>query len=429
MNISRSLKIYILFAVISMGVITVLSFSMLAANYFAQGLDLYARYTMEQIGREIDTNDDFPPQKILGFEVTSHWGDLPKVVRDNVAPLTKHLAFEKYVVQDGWWSNPTFALFVLRYDHANNQTVYVASIIDSVDINRFKENEEEYIPHKMRITLYAIWGIIIFSILLVLLLQRIAKPVERLEIWARGLSSDSMKDPIPDFHYCELDRLAEIVSKSFQSVQKSVEREKKFLSHASHELRTPISVVRSNTELMLKLLESSCCTVEKQRIILDRILRAGYSMTELCETLLWLNRGEYKSLPVMKVELSSLLTHIINDLQYILKDRSVKVSTQFDGGEYLLPHVLAKIVLGNLIRNAFQHTQCGTVEIVQKGRCVSISNRDQSGTDSDNTLGFGLGLELTERIMRHYKWNYSVYEFKGGRDVEIEFVFAKKSQE
>ncbi len=418
MNISRSLKIYILFAVISMGAITVLAFSTLAANYFVQGLDISVRYTMKAIGQDIIT-EEFPPQRVLDYDVASHWDDLPAVVQERINPLTKSHSFDKYVEKDCWWETPSLVIFVLRYDHTGDSTVYVAKVINTADI---AESTKEYgVPHFIKIILFAIGGIILFSGLLLLLLRQIAKPMIQLVRWAEGLDSDTLKKTTPDFHYCELNYLAYIVTSSLQSVQTSLDREKKFLSHASHELRTPIAVVRSNTELMLKLVDKPC-TVEKQRVVLDRIMRAGYSMTELCETLLWLNRGEYKNLPASSVELSSVLEQLTHDLQYLLRDKQVNVYTQFDAGVYEIPITLARIVLGNLIRNAFQHTQCGTVEIVQKGPTVIISNREKCAEEIENNLGFGLGLELTERIIRHYQWHYRVKELANGRDVEIEFV-------
>jgi signal transduction histidine kinase len=216
------------------------------------------------------------------------------------------------------------------------------------------------------------------------------------------------------------------VSSSLQSVQSTLDREKKFLAHASHELRTPIAVVRSNTELMQKLIEKPN-SLDKQRVVLDRILRAGYGMTELCEILLWLNRGEYRNLPTADIELSLLLEQLTRSLSYLIENKKVEVYTQFEEGQYPMSASLITIVAGNLIRNAYQHTQCGTVEIIQKGQIVTICNLEAQVEENENTLGFGLGLELTEQIIRHYNWRYEVQKFPNGRSVEIEFIARPKN--
>lgn len=418
MKISRSLKIYILFAMISTCVVTVLSFSTLAANYFIQGLDVSARYSMEQIAEATNT-PELLPRQVLDFDISSKWEDTPAIVQQKFKPLANHLTFDKYVERKHWWEPPTNVVFAFRYDHPNDHVIYVTRIVDTMAMSAHRKVHGA--PHLVQIIFYALGGIVIFSLILILLMRQVSKPMGRLNQWAESLTPEVLQQPIPDFRYCELNYLANIVSTSLQSVQTTLEREKKFLAHASHELRTPIAVVRSNTELMQKLIEKPN-SLDKQRVVLDRILRAGFSMTDLCETLLWLNRGEYRNLPTSNVELSIQLEQISNSLRYLIKAKHVEVNTQFEAGEYPMKSTLVTIVIGNLIRNAYQHTQCGVVDIVQKGQKITITNRETCVQNGDSALGFGLGLELTERIIRHYQWPYDVETFSNGRKVTIEFV-------
>jgi len=418
MKISRSLKIYILFAMISTCVVTVLSFSTLAANYFIQGLDVSARYSMEQIAEATNT-PELLPRQVIDFDISSKWEDTPAIVQQKFKPLANHLTFDKYVERKHWWEPPTNVVFAFRYDHPNDHVIYVTRIVDTMAMSAHRKVHGA--PHLVQIMFYALGGIVIFSLILILLMRQVSKPMGRLNQWAESLTPEVLQQPIPDFRYCELNYLANIVSTSLQSVQTTLEREKKFLAHASHELRTPIAVVRSNTELMQKLIEKPN-SLDKQRVVLDRILRAGFSMTDLCETLLWLNRGEYRNLPTSNVELSIQLEQISNSLRYLIKAKHVEVNTQFEAGEYPMKSTLVTIVIGNLIRNAYQHTQCGVVDIVQKGQKITITNRETCVQNGDSALGFGLGLELTERIIRHYQWPYDVETFSNGRKVTIEFV-------
>ncbi|MHA2937467.1 histidine kinase dimerization/phospho-acceptor domain-containing protein [Vibrio sp. RC27] len=414
---NRSLKIYILFAVISMGVITVLSFSTLAANNFVQGLDASVRTTMEKIGKNIDESGEHPRQ-ILDFSIANSWEELPALVQRKLLPLDKHQMFVKQAERDHWWDRPTNVTFVLRYDLKNKQTIYISKVFYAPETSKTLERAGD--SHITKNVLYAVMGIILFTSIILLLLHKISKPMKRLSSWAASLTPEVLQQPVPDFYYCELNNLANIVKSSLQSVQTTLDREKQFLSHASHELRTPIAVVRSNTELMQKLIEKQN-SVDKQQAVLDRILRAGHSMTELCETLLWLNRGEYRNLPTTNVELSLQLEQLTNNLHYLIRDKDVEVHTHFESGEFPMKSTLVTIVLGNLIRNAYQHTQCGTVDIEQHGQKVTITNREAETQDDYNTLGFGLGLELTERIIRHYRWTYDVVSLPNGRSVTIEF--------
>ncbi|MBU0536983.1 MAG: ATP-binding protein, partial [Gammaproteobacteria bacterium] len=81
-----------------------------------------------------------------------------------------------------------------------------------------------------------------------------------------------------------------------------------------------------------------------------------------------------------------------------------------------------KILLDNLIRNAFQHTHEGEVTIYQRGNLVRISNREiDSNTMLSEELGFGLGLDLSRKLAERFKWAYRNERSKNGHDAEIEF--------
>ncbi|QMV14860.1 sensor histidine kinase [Vibrio spartinae] len=424
MRIRRSLKIYFLFAVISVGALVVLVFSTLAASFFIQGSDVTIRYGMTQMAREI-AGSEVHPNQLQGFAVYQHWEDTPELVREHIPKLQTHQAFGKYVERDNWFDIPTAAAYVLRYDHAPQGTFYISWVFTDILSHLQKNNAD--INYYLRILIYAIIAITLFSLIMVVLLHRIAIPVERLIDWAKELSSGNLNRAAPDFYYNELNNLAEIIHSSLQSVQTALNREKQFLSHASHELRTPISVVRSNSQLMKRLLQKEG-TQEKQQEVLDRILRAGMTMTELCETLLWLNRGKFDNLSTEHVDLEKLVHQIRYELDYLVRDKEIDIVIETEPASSQLPLGMVRIVLGNLIRNAFQHTYHGQVEIIQLGQTVKIRNCSGIG-ETDESLGFGLGLHLTSCIIEHYQWPYHVEELATGRDVYISFTAVEIDRE
>jgi len=199
-----------------------------------------------------------------------------------------------------------------------------------------------------------------------------------------------------------------LIQSSLGSVQESLEREQRFLGYASHELRTPIAVVRTNSELLRKMI-SKGITPEKQIAVLDRIERAGFTMTDLTETLLWLNRQEGKSLPSKRIHVGALTRQVESELHYLLKGKPVDVNVSIDDSELELPEGLCRIVITNLIRNAFQHTQNGDVDIVLMNNQLTIASRDSDKDVEREELGFGLGLELTKRLIEQYGWEYFSY--------------------
>ncbi|WP_068713220.1 sensor histidine kinase [Vibrio tritonius] len=423
MKISRSLKIYFVLSVMAIATVTVVSFSTIAANYFVSGLDISLRYTMLEIAKQVDTSDD-KPVEVIGYQLATKWEDVQPEIKRNLSPPVGPLGFQKKMDKSGWFQSPTKAYFVMRFDRANGQTVYISKVFEKLQNDHSKDQfHKEGNSYDMMLILYAFLALAFFAVGLYFMFRHIARPQENLVEWAKSLTPEQLEQPTPDFYFNELNRLAGIIKNSLSSVQVALKREQSFLANASHELRTPIAVVRSNAELMNKLIDKphSSEILVKKKQVMERILRAGVTMTDLCETLLWLNRREQSELPMGKVSLANMVDQISRDLSYLLRDKAVEVELHIKEGTYELPSTLCRIVISNLIRNAYQHTHTGKVYIEQSGTRVLIVNRDAGEVDSQDQLGFGLGLELTNRIIRQYDWSYDTLDSANGREVTIDF--------
>jgi len=204
------------------------------------------------------------------------------------------------------------------------------------------------------------------------------------------------------------------------SVQDSLEREQQFLGYASHELRTPIAVTRTNSELLKKLIFKGNNT-EKQLEVLERIQRASITMSDLTETFLWLNRQEGKNLPDSEVQLGGLTQQLTQDLAFLIQGKSIELDIETDNASIRLPETLCRIIITNLIRNAFQHTADGKVIIKQSGVCLLIVNQNLTEVSSGDELSFGLGLQLTEKLIEQYNWKYESTELDTGKEVIVYF--------
>ncbi len=85
----------------------------------------------------------------------------------------------------------------------------------------------------------------------------------------------------------------------------------------------------------------------------------------------------------------------------------------------LLPEAAARIVLGNVVRNAFQHTLRGIIHISQHGGVVEVVNYMARESDLAGDIGFGLGLELTRRLTARLDWLYTSQAFPGRNVVTV----------
>ena len=416
MNIRPSLRRYFLLAILLSGSATIAALTYVAYQAYFSGIDFSMSEAMRRSAYQIEVTDGHP-QAINGFTVATRWQDLPASIQSH---LDEHALRDdrllKYVEGNPLLSPPRAGYFVIRLQQGGSAR-YVSSEFFRPPSTSPRPQEP---PEFLYIFAIALVAICVFSLVPILLLKKIASPVERLTAWARDLSHDELTKPAPDFHYQELNGLAHIVRAGLQSVQESVEREKRFLGYASHELRTPIAVTRSNAELLKKMIDKEI-PVSRQLEVLERIKRASLTMTNLTETLLWLNRRTDKALPSSRFGLDVLIGQLCEELAYLLAGKQIDVSVSCEPTELDLPEGLCRIVITNLIRNAFQHTQSGSVAIKLAGYQLEIINSNDVAGEGPHELGFGLGLELTERLIARQGWKYSNQETDSGCHVQIDF--------
>ncbi|GGO81242.1 two-component sensor histidine kinase [Marinobacterium nitratireducens] len=187
-----------------------------------------------------------------------------------------------------------------------------------------------------------------------------------------------------------------------------INRERNFTRFASHELRSPIMVVRSSLDLLRETVPPS----EINSRALKRIDDASSRMIKLIEAFLWLGR-ETKPAPEGCVDRTGL-EHILEELfasHPALQSRQLEVTLD-DCHWQVHPFVLS-VVIDNLLRNALIHGD-GHIRIGNDTDTLTISNDIGDGDHADaQSHGYGLliasqlcqdagiGLELTQEPRRY----------------------------
>lgn len=257
--------------------------------------------------------------------------------------------------------------------------------------------------------------------------NQVSRPMQEIADWANGLSNENVDNSIPDFHFSELNAVAGNLHQAFKRISLILEREHKFLQYASHELRTPIAIINANIQLLDEVHSSKeMSTLGKRGWA--RLTRAALTMKDLTETLLWLSKEEETELQCPSVTLGDLAEQCVEDCRYLIQDKTVRVYLHFDEDLVYVPKTIAQIIISNLIRNAFQYTQDGEVRVSVTGAKFEIKNScDELPEGSETTLdyGFGLGLQLVEKLVRKHHWRFSTEYVNLGRISTI--VFATNS--
>ncbi|MCC8136505.1 MAG: HAMP domain-containing histidine kinase [Clostridiales bacterium] len=152
----------------------------------------------------------------------------------------------------------------------------------------------------------------------------------------------------------ELHRLAEQFNEMFIRLEDSFQEQQQFVSDASHELRTPVAVIRAQCELVL---DEEHCAPEEYREALETIARQSKKMNRMISDMLDVTRLKLQPERYGREDLNlSMLTEsVCRDMALIRENNitltcSVKQGLHIPGNRELLTRLLT-----NLISNAYRY--------------------------------------------------------------------------
>ena len=213
----------------------------------------------------------------------------------------------------------------------------------------------------------------------------------------------------------EVRELTEALLRYSQRLAHFLERERQFTRDASHELRSPLTVIRMATSL---LLEDPDLT-EARRRTANRIQRACLDMEELTNAFLLLARESETGLPVEAVCVNDLIENEVEHAKLLAGDKPVTAEVRHERRLYLdAPEKVLSILIGNLLRNAFSYTDEGQVVVEIGERQVRIRDtgvgipttqieamfRPFVRGEGQRRGGHGVGLTIVRRLSDRFGW-------------------------
>ena len=231
--------------------------------------------------------------------------------------------------------------------------------------------------------------------------------------------------------------LSQALEQLVERVNKFVERERTFTRETSHELRSPLTVIKIASEVLLSRDDIS----EANRATVDKIHRAAKDMEELTQAFLLLAREGESDLIKERVCLNEIVRNEIARCQLVYGDKDIHIDYRQAGLVWVSssPKVLA-IVVGNLIRNACAYTDRGHVNVKLTERAVRVEDSgigisdDQieavfspySRAPNARESGHGIGLSLVKRMTDRFGWPIEIASRPGrGTVVEVRFPDAE----
>jgi two-component system OmpR family sensor kinase len=191
------------------------------------------------------------------------------------------------------------------------------------------------------------------------------RPVEAMRRRASevSLANDGERLPLPGAHD-EVRRLGETLNEMLDRLRRSFDRERRFVADASHELRTPVAVIRAELDAALRAGGHD----EQVREALVAALEECDHLAQLAEDLLVVARAAEGELPMRReaMELRPLLEGV--RARFCDRAREHGRELRVEGGDGLrieADDMRLRQALGNLVDNALRH---GAGDVVLRAR-------------------------------------------------------------
>ncbi len=260
-------------------------------------------------------------------------------------------------------------------------------------------------------------------------------PMEQITRTAEDISARNLSRRLPtDGPGDELDRLSTTLNRMFARLEEAFLRMSRFTADASHELRTPVAIIRTTAELSL----SKPRGVAEYVGALERVQRESERTTGLLDNLMTLARGDSDDggIELQALDLASLVRETCSEVRVLADASRLRMETALPESCWIAGDSAAlRRPLLILLDNAIKYTPAGgriAVSLVQEHGHATLSVEDtgigigpddlphiferfyRASTDrSRSTGGVGLGLSIARWIITRHAGEISVESTPG----------------
>lgn len=208
--------------------------------------------------------------------------------------------------------------------------------------------------------------------------------------------------------------------KTLKPIEENLELQMEFISNASHELKTPITIISMENEVLLKQKKHT------EDELLDQIksnLEEVQNLSKLVNILLELARNN--KITLEKVKVFDVANNSINKLSSLAKKKNITIlnnitNLEINANKDILEEVMV-IIIDNAIKYSDKNT---TIKLYSKNNKIFIEDegigikekdikyifdRFYRGDKSHSSEGYGLGLSLAKHLTEKMKMKITAY--------------------
>ena len=226
---------------------------------------------------------------------------------------------------------------------------------------------------------------------------------------------------LPETRISEFRLLHVALEKMSRKIRRDYLNLKEFNENASHELQTPLAIIKTKLEL---LVQNEKLSTEQIQLI-HSVYDAAARISKLNHGLLLISKIENNQFRITEeIDLQKIILKNIENFDEIIRMKKIKLSCNCDHSVIIsMNKTLAEILISNLISNAIRHnieegeliiqTESKGITIINTGHPLTVppSSLFERFSKSDrSTDSVGLGLAIVKQIIDYYsikiEYNY-----------------------
>lgn len=297
------------------------------------------------------------------------------------------------------------------------------------DITQLEESED-----LLTYILLIAWVVLLFMVMVLshVISRKLTDPVTRLSEEVSRLVPDQRGVQLSK-HYekDEVGKIAQAFDLYLKRMDDYVEKQIAFAAMASHELRSPMTIIQTSTEL-IDCQHDDVAT----RTQVEKIQRATRSMVEMIDALLQVTRDQKPARETRPLKLCFVIDDILNMLQNDIHSKNIRIkNTLLETHIVKADKTLATVVCSNLIKNALKHGSESGIRIEMAEKKLSIIDSGYGISQDElehifdfayrghSSQGYGIGLYVSKLICDHQGWELSLSKNpEGGTQATIDFT-------
>lgn len=288
------------------------------------------------------------------------------------------------------------------------------------------EESEETVVYISIVTFFLFFILVVgFWILNKRLSQKLWKPFkDTLHKLKSFQLSNHTKIQFSETNIIEFQELNTALYKLLQHNIAIYKSQKEFTENASHELQTPIAIIKNKLDVLLQdksLTDKQYDTIEEINLTLSRMSRINKNLLLLAK----IENRQFQD--AQEFYLFEIVENSITEIEDFITDKNIEINTELSENVKIKSNkALTEILISNLLLNAVRYSESGNIVIVKStNNKLIISNNGIQALDktvlfdrfkkiSSESKGSGLGLAIVKEICNNNGWQID-YEFESNQ--------------